>query len=87
MVPGTSSVTLNHIEELVDVIETHHHHNSIIKLRAFFCHRVVRRLHQVQIERKQRRKQVILETLDEPAYFRRQVLLIQQFKKCLMRVQ
>ena len=75
------------VAELVEMIEAHDHHQGLRELRMFGARRIVRRLAQIEVEREQRREQIVLEAVDAVADFGGDERVIEQIEKGLMRIE
>jgi hypothetical protein len=75
------------VAELIEVVEAHDHHEGLRQLGIFRARGVTRRFAQVEVERKQRRQQVVLEGVDAVAYLARHQRRVEQVEKGLMRIE
>ena len=75
------------VAELIEMIEAHDHHEGLRQFGIVRARGVARRLAQIEVERKQRRQQIVLEALDAVADLARHQRLVEQIEKGLMRIE
>ena len=84
---GAGLVVAHDVAELVDVVEPHDHHEGLRQLGVLGARAVARRLAQIEIEREQRRQQIVLEALRAVADVARQQRVVEQVEKGLVRIE